>query len=1378
MTEAESTAPDGRSIDRPESDSGPQAQQRDTQRTPRLWLVLASLPIVVGVMLQHVGKIIYISRLDRMLDPLTMASRSLVLWNPFADMGSIQYQSIGYWIPFDAAFIAGTLLSSPTWITERVLVAALMVVGFWGCVRLADAMTIGTRPFRIIGGLGYVLSSVIISRVGQQQVFAMGAVFLPWSLIPLVHGSTRGSTRLAAARSSLAIALIGGANAAVPLAMIPIPLLYLLTRARGPRRASLIRWWLLTIPMAVVWWIIALRFFGAYGPNVLQYTETVATTTGPTPIFEVIRGTADWFARLSVNGIALPSGNAIAYRAVPIIGTTILAALGLAGLSHRRLPERRFIILVFLLGIIAVGGGFAGIFASPLSEQYRWLLTGPMAAFRNVYKFQAWITLPIALGVTHALSRFADFRLLSRVPVRRAMVASLALLVVFAGAYPLWHNMLMKGKGFSELPQAWTEARDFLDREHTGRVLVVPGLSQQEYDWGYTQQLPIQMNSDISWAVRSQAPLGGPGNIAYLDAIERALSAGGDPALISYLQRGGFSQVVVAADAAFRSYGAADPQTMFDSLAASGLELEASFGDAGYGFGDLHQIEVFAVPDPEVARTYPLSALTWLSGDTESTMKIPESLFGDRPYLLTSDPRRTSLDPTQWIITDGNQRYATNFGRNRNNRSYVLGPFETLVNGLALTKLQLRPSPVESQTVMQLTGIRSLTASSVGPGIIERALADSQPANVLDGDPSTSWRPNRLRINQGDDFGTADQWIDIEFEAPRIVEPLSITLLLGVLGTPTPIDVTTSTDNGDVTSQLEPVATAQALAVASGPTRHLRISISRDSFRRYGDLIGISELTFPGTPITRSLEVPNDLSEQFSQPGATTPAWVFSRDSRSTAATTAPIIREFSVPADASLQLSVSGSVSSSTAVLRLIDRTDSMTIAANGTLFDAPALAPRNLIDNDPSTFWISPIGIDDLEQSPQIALIWNGDRTISRFGLGLDPQFAVPSSATITVNGEVFERPVADDGSFEIPEQRTSAIVVDLHYATPNSGEPILSAGLTGIAISGITDLYPGPVDRLTPLSFPCGIGPSLTLDTTRLDFAAATTFGDLIDHRPATITPCGSTSLDLAAGKHHLEAADGPDGMGFDRIILGTPPTLGVPTAQSPSIAIGTWGSTSRSASIGAGEESLFVVNEMFNRGWRATLDGVRLEPLVIDGWRQAFIVPAGSGGTITLTFTPNRAYQAGIAVGIVLLILLSLLAVLPRRRFRRFAPVGSGTWASPLVVLAGVITAIGTTGIGAIALPVLWALRRRIAVFLPAFAFLSYCAAGALAVMADDRGNMRGRLWGVASYPVSAFAALAVICVICSFIMATPESSEPSPSGTQAVDPDDDITKDAP
>jgi arabinofuranan 3-O-arabinosyltransferase len=1101
---------------------------------------------------------------------------------------------------------------------------------------------------------------------------------------------------------------------------------------------------------------------------VIQYTETVATTTGPTPIFEVVRGTADWFARLSVNGIALPSGNAIAFRALPIIGTSILAALGLAGLCHRRLPERRFIVIIFLLGVLAVGGGFAGIFASPLSEQYRWLLTGPLAVFRNIYKFQAWVTLPVALGVIHALSRLADVRLVSQIPLRRMLVASSALLVVFAGAYPLWNNMLMKGKGFTELPAAWTEARDFLDRERTGRVLVVPGLGQQEYDWGYTQQLAIQWSSDIAWAVRSQAPLGGPGNIAYLDAIERALSAGGDPALVSYLQRGGFSQVLVAADTAFRNYGAADPQTMFDALEASGLEVEASFGDAAYGFGDLHQIEIFAVPDPEIARTYAMSSLTWLSGDTESTMKVPESLFGDRPYLLTSDPQRSSLDPSQWIITDGNQRYATNFGRNRNNRSYVLGPFETLVNGNALSKLQLRPSPLESQTVMQLEGISSLRASSVGPGIIERALADSQPANVLDGDPSTSWRPNRLRINQGDDYGTADQWIDIEFETPRVVEPLSITLLLGLLGVPAPIEVTTLTDNGSITTQLEPVSTAQTLAVATGVTNRLRVSISRDSFRRFGDLIGISELSFPGTPVTRSLRVPNDLAEQFSQPGSNTPAWVFSRDPRSVGAATAPIIREFTVPAAASLQLSVSGSVSSSPAVLRLINRSERMDIASNSTLFDAPGLAPRNLIDDDPSTFWLSAIAIDDPELSPQITISWLGDRAVSQFRLGLDPQFATPASVTITVNGEVFERPVASDGSFEIPERVTTAVLLDLRYAVPNPGEPILGAGLTAVDIDGIAGLYPGPVDRNAPLSFPCGVGPGLTIDGERFDFAATTTYGDLIDHQPAALTPCNGTSFDFGAGDHHLEATDGPDGIGFDQIILGTPPTLAAATAQSRSLSIGQWGSTSRTASIGAGEDSLFVVNEVFNRGWQATLDGVRLEPILIDGWRQAFIVPAGSGGTIDLAFTPNSTYQAGIAIGILLLLALALLALIPRRRFHQFAPVGVGTWSTPLLAAAGIITAIGTTGIGAIALGALWALRRRIAGFLPLIAFVSYCAAGALAVMADDRGNMRGKVWGVASYPVSALAALAVVCVICSFVMGDPPRNDEAPT-TSADEP---------
>jgi len=1307
-------------------------------------------------MLQKVGQIVFISRLDRILDPITMAARSIVLWNPYADMGSIQYQSVGYWIPFDAVFSLGVITQTPTWITERLLVSALMIIAMWGCVRLADALNIGTRPFRVVGGLGYALSAVIVSRVAQQQIFAMGAVFLPWSLVPLVRGSARGSTRTAAARSALAIALMGGANAAVTLAMIPIPLLYLLTRARGPRRASLLRWWIASVPMAVLWWIIGLRFFGAYGPNIIQYTETVGTTTGPTPVFEVIRGTADWFARLAINGVALPSGNSLAFRTIPIIGTTLLAGLGLAGLSSRRLPDRRFLTIVFLLGVAAVGGGFGGLFGNPLTEQYRTVLGGVLAPFRNVYKFQAWVTLPLILGSVHAISQVASLSILTRSNLRRAVLPAFAALIVVASAFPIWNNLLTRGNGFTSEPQAWVDARRYLDTERTGRVLVVPGLSQQQFDWGYTQQLPLQWNADIAWATRAQAPLGGPGNIAYLDAIERALGSGGDPGLISFLQRGGFSQVVVAADSDFRAYGGADPQTMASALIASGLTVEASFGDTGYGFGDLHQIEIFGVPDARIAQTYSTSALTWLSGDVESVFRIPSTLFGDRPYLLTSGNVHTDLDPSQWIVTDGNQRVATNFGRNRNNRSYVLGPFETQVNGVALKGLQLRPSPVESQTVQLLTGIHRISASSVGPGVVDKAMPDSQPANVLDGNPFTSWRPNRLTIEKGDDWGTADQWIDIEFDTPRVVDPLAITLLLGVYGNPVPIEVTTETDNGSITSSLEPINTSQPLAVAPGETSHLRVTIAGSSYHQFNDLIGISELTLPGEPILRSLRVPSDLTAQFAGADANTPAWVFTRELRVGVTQGASNLRDFTVPHSANLQMVATGSVSDPADVLEILDDITWMSVDADSTLFDAPTLAPRNLIDDDPSTVWISANPIDDPNRHTVVTVSWLEPRVVSKLRFDLDPQFATPSSVTVTVNGEVFERTPAADGSFEVPEVTTAAVQFELHYALPTPGEPTLRAGLAGVEVEAIADLYEPPIDRDASFTFVCGRGPSVVIDSTRIEYSATGTYGDLMDHRPVTLAPCGPSSIDLSDGDHRVAMNPSPRGMTIDQFVLGNEPTLSSSVAAPRSISLGQWGSTIRRATIGAGDENLFVVDEVFNRGWEARLGGVRLDALEIDGWRQAFVVPAGAGGELELTFTPNRPYQAGTAAGFGLLVLLVALAIIPRRRTDALGPVGAGQWPKMLPAASGVALAVWTTGVGSVLLPVLWLLRRRLANLLPVIAFSAFSIAGILLLIAPDRGDMQARWQGPAALPVSALAALAVICVITSLLIADDDS----------------------
>ena len=58
---------------------------------------------------------------------------------------------------------------------------------------------------------------------------------------------------------------------------------------------------------------------------------------------------------------------------------------------------------------------------------------------------------------------------------------------------------------------------------------------------------------------------------------------------------------------------------------------------------------------------------------------------------------------------------------------------------------------------------------------------------------------------------------------------------------------------------------------------------------------------------------------------------------------------------------------------------------------------------------------------------------------------------------------------------------------------------------------------------------------------------------------------------------------------------------------------------------------MLPENANDGWRATLGGRELTPLRVDGWMQGYLLPAGDGGRVTMEFTPNRLYQAGLGIG---------------------------------------------------------------------------------------------------------------------------------------------------
>jgi arabinofuranan 3-O-arabinosyltransferase len=108
-----------------------------------------------------------------------------------------------------------------------------------------------------------------------------------------------------------------------------------------------------------------------------------------------------------------------------------------------------------------------------------------------------------------------------------------------------------------------------------------------------------------------------------------------------------------------------------------------------------------------------------------------------------------------------------------------------------------------------------------------------------------------------------------------------------------------------------------------------------------------------------------------------------------------------------------------------------------------------------------------------------------------------------------------------------------------------------------------------------------------------------------------------------------------------------------AASRAMRVITWRAERRSLRVAAGPESYLEIHQNANPGWVATLNGRRLAPATLDGWQQGYVLPAGRGGVVTLTYAPDGFYHlllAAAALGVLLL----LAAALPRRWWRRPGP----------------------------------------------------------------------------------------------------------------------------
>src|SRR5271170_6471254 len=264
----------------------------------------------------------------------------------------------------------------------------------------------------------------------------------------------------------------------------------------------------------------------------------------------------------------------------------------------------------------------------------------------------------------------------------------------------------------------------------------------------------------------------------------------------------------------------------------------------------------------------------------------------------------------------------------------------------------------------------------------------------------------------------------------------------------------------------------------------------------------------------------------------------------------------------------------------------------------------------------------------------------------------------------------------------------------------------GLAEIAVLGADGKPVAPADaarnRARTVSVDCAHGPVIAIAGRFVHTSIQTTVGALLDGAPVNAQPCDRQPIQLPTGQQELLISPGPQFV-VDGAKLSGPLAAQSPTAAAASVtpaAAGVWGPARREVRVpGAATSRVLVVPESLNTGWVArTSAGTRLTPVAINGWQQGWVVPAGTSGTIALSFAPNSLYRVGLAGGLALLPLLALMAWWPQRRrpsddpaARPWAP---GLWAAVAALGAGAVIA-GVAGVvvfGA-ALGLRWVLRAR-------------------------------------------------------------------------------------
>jgi len=1269
---------------------------------PGAWLL--ALLAYVPALSAAPGRMPTDTKLYLYLDPGRLVRDAPVSWDGRQFAGWVPHQTIAYLWPSGPWFWVLDRLSVPDWVAHRLWIGTILVLGGLG-VRFA-ARQLGLRGAGpLVAAVVYQLSPYVLPYVSRTSV-----MLLPWAGVGWLVGLTVRAARRPGWRDpalfALVVLTVGAVNATATALIAPAPVLWLVHAAWrgtiGPRRALALAAKLGGLSLLVsLWWIAMLVVQGRHGADVLAFSETLDAVSLTSVSTEVLRGFGYWLFYVrdpyafTTTAVAdyLGSGRLL-------LTGFLLVALGCAGLALSRWGQRGYAALLVATGVVLGVGVHPIDDPSPLMSPLEGSSLG--LALRSSTRAIPVANLGLALGAG-ALAVVVGGRVRRPVVAGRVRAEHLvgAVVVVLAvGNLPA----LFDG-GFvdpalerdEDVPAAWREAARALDAsslEH--RVLQLPGSEFGAFRWGYTVDPPLPGLTDKPLVTRDLLPLGSPGVMDLLYALDDRLQAGTvEPGAIAPVARLLAADTIwVANDLAFDRFRTPRPEVVSDLLAGGevpGLGPAAPHGapvpnvpvvpvlderdlsDPRLGT-PLAPVELVPVEGaPSIVRASGRVVVLAGSGDGVVDAAAAGLIRGDEAIVYAADvdevERRATggiADPALVVVTDSNRDRASHWRSSQDVRGMteVGGPAPDVTrDNPADQRLEVFPDADEaSQTVARLEHVDGtplvVRASAYGEPAAYRP--EQRPAMAVDGDPRTAW----VVADRADPTGES---IELSDSGPsgRLV----------VLQSQRPGDTRAVTririeQPGEAAREVEltpasRVAPGEPVEVLPGsPVRITILAVTAvDGTDTGPSAVGFAEL---GPVATEVVRPPVDASPLID---ADVPvAVVLTRErvratDRWRSDPEPVLVRDVELPVGRTADVAVTLRLDARAAddVLDRLLGTGGRALA-DRRLTGVVAARGASAVDGDPGTAWTMPFGrssgatlrvrLDPSRPVSEVALVQRDDELhsrISRVRLTVTgPSGTVAHELDIPAGGGAMAVPAASgtEAILEVlaVEPRTT---LDRRYAETTE----LPAAVVELTLTG-----PGGDAVAAPTSAPPGAGAGCRTDLLALDgepFGLALdppTLARLVAGEAVEVSTCDARAVSLAAGTHRWRGANGLDtGIDVDRVVLRSGVAAAVTAPAAPQVDVRRT-RTERVAQVAACPDGCWLIlGEGYNPAWTARVEGpggdLGAPVQIAGGFNGWWLEPSDATRTVAMRWTPQRGLDLALALAGVGVLACVLLAAAP-------------------------------------------------------------------------------------------------------------------------------------